>query len=56
MAAIKVGLADGTIDAIASDHAPHTETDKERTFAHAPFGVTGLEPASSAAGISRRHR
>jgi dihydroorotase len=37
------GLLDGTIDAIASDHAPHTHTDKERTFAHAPFGVIGLE-------------
>ncbi len=42
-------LADGTIDAIASDHAPHTGTDKERTFAHAPFGVIGLETAFAAA-------
>ena len=43
------GLIDGTIDVIASDHAPHTETDKERTFAHAPFGVIGLETAFAAA-------
>lgn len=42
-------LADGTIDAIASDHAPHTATDKERTFAHAPFGIIGLETAFAAA-------
>jgi dihydroorotase len=43
------GLADGTIDCIASDHAPHTHTDKERTFAHAPFGVIGLESAFAVA-------
>lgn len=42
-------LEDGTISAISSDHAPHTVTDKERTFAHAPFGVIGLETAFSAA-------
>ena len=47
--ALVEALADGTIDAIASDHAPHTGTDKERTFAHAPFGVIGLETAFAAA-------
>ncbi len=43
--AIKVGLADGTIDAIATDHAPHTPEAKERTFEEAPPGMLGLETA-----------
>jgi dihydroorotase len=42
-AAIVEGLADGTIDAIASDHAPHTRAAKEQEFTAAPFGVIGLE-------------
>ncbi len=37
------GLADGTIDVIASDHAPHTEDDKLLEFELAPFGIVGLE-------------
>lgn len=41
--ALKEGLADGTIDAIASDHAPHASQEKEREFIYAPFGVIGLE-------------
>lgn len=41
--AIKAGLKDGTIDAIASDHAPHTENEKEIEFDRAEFGVIGLE-------------
>ena len=41
--AIKLGLQDGIIDAIASDHAPHTENEKEIEFDRAEFGVTGLE-------------
>jgi len=41
--AIIEGLKDGTIDAIASDHAPHTENEKEIEFEHAEFGSTGLE-------------
>jgi dihydroorotase len=41
--AIKQGLSDGTIDAIASDHAPHTENEKEIEFERAEFGVIGLE-------------
>lgn len=37
------GLLDGTIDAIASDHAPHTVQEKELEFTDAPFGIIGLE-------------
>ncbi len=43
--AIKDGLADGTIDAIATDHAPHTSHAKDATFADAPPGMLGLETA-----------
>lgn len=43
--AIAEGLADGTIDAIATDHEPHTATEKEYQFDQAPFGVVGLETA-----------
>lgn len=43
VASIKEGLADGTIDAIASDHAPHTENEKDIEFERAEFGVIGLE-------------
>ena len=39
------GLADGTIDAVATDHAPHGLVDKELPFDSASFGVTGLETA-----------
>jgi len=45
VAAIKQGLADGVIDCIATDHAPHTPTEKNVEFALAPFGVVGLETA-----------
>jgi dihydroorotase len=41
--AIKQGLHDGTIDAIATDHAPHTHVEKEVAFIDAPFGIVGLE-------------
>lgn len=41
--AIKEGLRDGTIDAIASDHAPHAQTDKEVEFEYAASGMIGLE-------------
>lgn len=41
------GLQDGTISVIATDHAPHTSTDKLVEFAYAPFGVVGLETAVS---------
>ncbi len=43
--AVKVGLADGTIDAIATDHAPHTPETKERAMLDAPPGMLGLETA-----------
>ena len=43
--ALLEGLRDGTIDAIASDHAPHALDEKERDFLDAPFGVVGLETA-----------
>jgi dihydroorotase len=43
--AIVEGLADGTIDAIATDHAPHTPESKERPFEEAPPGMLGLETA-----------
>ena len=45
LAAIHEGLKDGTIDAIATDHAPHTLYEKEQEFDSAPFGVVGLETA-----------
>jgi dihydroorotase len=41
-------LRDGTIEAIATDHAPHARHEKEVPFEEAPFGVTGLETAFSA--------
>lgn len=45
--AIKQGLKDGTIDAIATDHAPHSCEEKELPFDKAPFGTIGLETALS---------
>jgi dihydroorotase len=41
--ALREGLVDGTIDAIASDHAPHAPQEKEREFEYASFGIVGLE-------------
>ena len=43
--ALKVGLLDGTIDAIATDHAPHPRRDKEMSLDMAPPGMLGLETA-----------
>lgn len=43
--AVKKALKDGTIDCIATDHAPHSFEDKEVDFDHAPFGMIGLETA-----------
>jgi dihydroorotase len=43
--ALIAGLADGTVDAIATDHAPHEESLKQVEFDRAPFGVTGFETA-----------
>ncbi|MBF0217800.1 MAG: dihydroorotase [Candidatus Omnitrophica bacterium] len=45
VAAIKKGLKDGTIDVIATDHAPHLISEKEKEFDYAPFGMIGLETA-----------
>ena len=39
------GLRDGTIDCVATDHAPHTDYEKDKEFDYAPFGVIGLETA-----------
>ena len=53
--AILVGLADGTIDAIATDHAPHAPEEKIMEFERAMFGITGLETALGLA-ITKLHR
>jgi dihydroorotase len=45
VAALRQALRDGTIDAIATDHAPHDIADKEVEFDRAPFGIIGLETA-----------
>jgi dihydroorotase len=45
--AIKEGLKDGTIDVIATDHAPHHKDEKLQEFDKAPFGISGLETALS---------
>jgi dihydroorotase len=47
-AALVEALLDGTIEAVATDHAPHAREEKEVPFEEAPFGVTGLETAFSA--------
>ena len=44
-AAIIEGLVDGTIDAIATDHAPHAQEEKDQEFSYAPPGLVGLETA-----------
>lgn len=43
--ALMEGLLDGTIDFIATDHAPHAENEKNQGFLNAPFGIVGLETA-----------
>ncbi len=47
LASVRQGLVDGTIDSIATDHAPHTVVEKEHEFALAPPGMIGLETAFS---------
>jgi len=49
--ALKEALADGTIDLIATDHAPHTDSEKDVEFDFAPFGIIGLETALSLAVV-----
>jgi len=53
--AILVALADGTVDAIATDHAPHAAHEKQVEFERASFGITGLETALALA-ITQLHR
>jgi dihydroorotase len=53
--ALLVALADGTVDAIATDHAPHAPQEKIVEFEKAAFGVTGLETALALA-VTRLHR
>jgi dihydroorotase len=53
--AILVALADGTVDAIATDHAPHALHEKQVEFERAAFGITGLETALGLA-ITQLHR
>jgi dihydroorotase len=50
-AAVIEAIKDGTIDCIATDHAPHTPTEKDVEFQRAPFGIVGLE-TSLALGIT----
>ncbi|RZS89400.1 dihydroorotase [Motilibacter rhizosphaerae] len=50
--ALRQGVADGTIDAIATDHAPHAGEDKEGEWAHALPGMLGLETALSVAQLA----
>lgn len=45
VAAVRAGVADGTLDTIATDHAPHHYDEKEAAFADAPNGIVGLETA-----------
>jgi len=45
VAALLEGLADGTVDCIATDHAPHNPNEKALEFDRAPFGILGLETA-----------
>lgn len=45
MEAVRAGLADGTIEVIATDHAPHASEEKEQELDCAPFGIIGLETA-----------
>jgi dihydroorotase len=47
VAALRAGLADGTIDIVATDHAPHPAEDKDCEWTAAAFGMTGLETALS---------
>ncbi len=53
--AILEGLADGTIEILCSDHAPHCDYEKEVEFDYAPFGITGLETELSLALMQLVH-
>jgi dihydroorotase len=43
--ALRDAVADGTLSVLATDHAPHTEEEKDSDFEHAPFGIVGLDCA-----------
>jgi dihydroorotase len=47
-AALEAAVIDGTVDAVATDHAPHAASEKAKGFVDAPFGVIGLETAFAA--------
>jgi dihydroorotase len=47
VAACRAGLADGTLDAIATDHAPHAQHEKDQEFTEAPPGMIGFETAAA---------
>ncbi|MBW2268260.1 MAG: dihydroorotase [Deltaproteobacteria bacterium] len=47
VAACRAGLVDGSIDAIATDHAPHAQHEKEQQFTEAPHGMLGFETAAA---------
>jgi dihydroorotase len=49
VAAVRAALRDGTIDVVATDHAPHADHEKDHPWEDAPFGVTGLEWAAAVA-------
>jgi dihydroorotase len=49
------GLVDGTIEIIGSDHAPHSDFEKEVEFDYAPFGITGLETELALALVQLYH-
>jgi dihydroorotase len=55
VAALIEGIADGTIDCIATDHAPHNPNEKMLEFDRAPFGITGLETALGLASTRLYH-
>ncbi len=53
--AVIAGLADGTIEILCSDHAPHCDFEKEVEFDYAPFGITGLETELALALMQLHH-
>jgi len=54
--AVLLGLLDGSIDAIATDHAPHAQYEKEVEFDRAAYGITGLEVSLAAALTELHHK
>jgi dihydroorotase len=56
LAALREGLKDGTLDAVATDHAPHSRAEKELELTEAPFGVVGLETAAAVLLTELVHR